>query len=79
MTEWYLSKTLWGNVIAAGALFVSTQYGYVISGPETALIFSAINFMLRSITGSPLETDSSIRDYINPKVSAPVSPSEAVK
>lgn len=56
MTTWYASKTLWANVIAALAVFASTQFGYVVTEQEIALTFLAINAVMRSITGSELET-----------------------
>ena len=54
-TKWYKSKTLWSNLIAAGSLFASSQFGYTITESEVALIFLAINSVMRSITGGSLE------------------------
>ena len=55
MKQWYKSKTVWANIIAALALFVSVQFGYTVTAEETALILAAINLVLRTITKEPLE------------------------
>ena len=55
MTKVIESKTLWVNVLAAIGLFVSSQFGYTISGAETGILMAAINAVLRAITKEPLE------------------------
>jgi len=55
MKRWYLSKTLWVNIIAAIAVFISAQFGYTVTAEETAVILAAINLVLRTITKEPLE------------------------
>jgi len=52
--KWYASKTLWANLIAAIAVFIQSQFSYVID-PQTQLyIVAAINFGLRFVTKDPV-------------------------
>lgn len=54
MKAWYLSKTLWLNIIAAIALLVQTRFGFILD-PETQTGFLAlINVLLRIITKEQL-------------------------
>lgn len=55
MTEAWKSKTLWVNVLAALALFISTQFGYQITAEETGVALALINIILRTVTNEPLE------------------------
>jgi hypothetical protein len=55
MTQVWKSKTLWVNVIAALALFVSAQFGYQITAEETGVALAIVNMLLRTITNEPLE------------------------
>jgi hypothetical protein len=55
VTQIWKSKTLWVNILAALALFVSTQFGYQITAEETGLALALINMILRAITNEPLE------------------------
>jgi uncharacterized membrane protein len=55
MTKVLKSKTLWINVMAAIALFASSQFGYQITEQETGLALVAVNMILRAITNEPLE------------------------
>lgn len=53
--KFWESRTMWINVIAVVALSVQTQTGFVV-GPELqALVLSAVNLFLRSITDRPIE------------------------
>ena len=52
---WYLSKTLWINVIALSALLIQSQYGFVISPEEQLGIITVANLILRAITGKELK------------------------
>ena len=51
---WYLSKTLWVNVIAIIAIIVQGRFGYVISPEAQFSILAIVNVILRSITKQPL-------------------------
>lgn len=55
MTKVLYSKTLWTNVIAAVGLFLSSQFGYVLSGAEVGIALAAVNGVLRATTNEPLE------------------------
>lgn len=52
--RWYLSKTLWVNAIALVALFLQSQYGFVIDAEEQVAIVAVINLVLRFVTKQPL-------------------------
>ncbi len=53
--KWYKSKTFWVNILAAFALVAQSQFGWVISPEGSAMILAGINFLLRLITGKPIE------------------------
>jgi hypothetical protein len=55
MTKVWLSKTFWVNILAAVALFVSSQYGVTLSAETTGFVLIGINMILRAITNEPLE------------------------
>lgn len=55
MTKVLYSKTLWVNVLAAIGLFVSSQFGYTLSGEEIGIALAGINGILRATTNEPLE------------------------
>lgn len=50
----YTSKTLWTNVIAALALFVQQQYGYVVDPSLQAYALMVVNLVLRTVTKTGL-------------------------
>ena len=54
MKKWYLSKTLYINVLAAVALFLQNQYGYVLPAEFQAYLLIVINLVLRTITKTGL-------------------------
>jgi len=55
MKSWYLSKTLWLNVIAIAVIIIQCETEYVIS-PEVQLgALGVINFILRLITKEELK------------------------
>lgn len=54
MKNWYLSKTLWLNAIAAIALLIQTRYGFIIDAEIQAALLTLINAGLRIITKEPL-------------------------
>jgi hypothetical protein len=56
MKTWYLSKTLWVNIIAAIALLVQTQTGFIVDAEAQAGILAVINLILRLITSTGLTT-----------------------
>ena len=48
--KWYQSKTLIANVLAAGALLLQSEFGYLFSPEAQAFMLMGINFALRLIT-----------------------------
>jgi uncharacterized membrane protein len=55
MTKFWASKTFWVNLLAAVALFTSSQYGVTLSAETTGLALVGINMVLRVVTNDPLE------------------------
>jgi hypothetical protein len=55
MTKFWASKTFWINLLAAVALFVSSQFGVTLTGETTGLALVVINMILRAMTNEPLE------------------------
>jgi len=53
--KWYLSKTLWMNLVALAAMIIQSQYGFVIAAEEQAAIIVVANIILRGITNEQLE------------------------
>ena len=49
--KWYLSKTIWVNVVATAAIAVQAATGKTVASPEIQLaILSGINLILRAVT-----------------------------
>lgn len=55
MKKWYLSKTLWINLIAIGGIILRAQYDFILSPAEEVAILALINLALRVITKEELE------------------------
>ena len=53
--KWYQSKTLWTNLVAAAAIFVSDSFGIEITAEEAGAVLVMINLFLRVVTKQPLE------------------------
>jgi len=51
---WYLSKTLWTNIVALSALLIQMKYGFLISPEEQIAILTFANLILRAMTGKEL-------------------------
>jgi len=52
--KWYVSKTVWINVIAAVSIFAQIKYGFIIDASTQALGLTLINLVLRKITKDPV-------------------------
>jgi hypothetical protein len=52
--KWYSSYTLWGNFLAAIALFLNAQYGIQLSPETQVIIMGVLNAVFRAITKKPL-------------------------
>ena len=53
--KWYQSKTLWTNMVAAAAIFVSGSFGIELTAEETGAALVVINLVLRLVTKQPLK------------------------
>ena len=56
MKKWYASRTVWVNLMAAVAIIVQTQTGFVIDEEAEAAIIIIVNLFLRAITSEGLTT-----------------------
>jgi len=52
--QFYKSRTLWVNLLAAVAFFVQAQFGFVIPAELQGMILGAINMILRLDTTEPV-------------------------
>ena len=52
--KWYVSKTLWANVVMVGAILLQGPLGFTISLELQALIMAGVNVALRAITKEPI-------------------------
>lgn len=51
MKKWYLSKTMWVNIIATIGIITQTVTGHDVISPEVqGIILALINIILRIIT-----------------------------
>ena len=56
MKKWYLSKTLWFNVVAV-AVFIASAFGYADFIPDAdvlAIVAAVLNLVLRLVTNDKL-------------------------
>lgn len=53
--SWYESKAIWLNAIAIVVLIAQIEWGLIIPMEVQAIILAGINFVLRLITGKPIE------------------------
>lgn len=54
MKKFYLSRTLWVNILGAIAMFVQKQYGFVVPPEYQAYALFVVNIILRVITKEEL-------------------------
>lgn len=52
--KWYLSKTFWVNVVAAGGLILQVNTGFIVGPEYQALALTLINLGLRKVTRDPV-------------------------
>jgi len=48
--KFYKSKTFWANIIAAGAILLQSQFGFVVDIEAQSAIIIVGNLILRGIT-----------------------------
>ena len=53
--KFWLSKTLWVNMLAIAALIIQSQTGYVFSPEAQVSILGVLNVLLRVVTKIPIE------------------------
>ena len=51
---WFLSRTLWLNILAMVAMIIQSRYGFVISVEEQVAIITVANIILRIFTDQEL-------------------------
>ena len=51
---WFLSRTIWINVVAIAALILQAKYGFIICAEEQAAALVIINLLLRAVTKKEL-------------------------
>jgi len=52
---WYTSKTLWVNIVAVGASYITDAYGIKVDARLQIIALCILNAILRSITKRPIE------------------------
>jgi len=52
----YLSKTLWVNIIACATIMIQARYGFIVSPELQGVALVIINIILRAITKEELST-----------------------
>ena len=53
--KWYISKTVWLNVLATIAIIAQAQYGFVLAPEVQGYVLTGLNFLLRLITKEKVE------------------------
>jgi len=56
MKPWYMSRTLWVNIIAIVVLVAQMQFGFEVDEEAELAILAVINLIMRIITKQPLTT-----------------------
>ncbi|NDY41235.1 hypothetical protein G3N55_00020 [Dissulfurirhabdus thermomarina] len=52
--QWWMSRTLWTNVLAIVAIILQGQFGYVLSPETQVMVLGAVNALLRLVTRQPI-------------------------
>ena len=52
--SWYLSKTLWVNILAIAVLIVQSELGWNVTPEQSLIILGGINALLRIISKKEL-------------------------
>lgn len=52
--KWYLSKTVWINVIALAGFVVQTQTGFLLTPEVQAMALTLVNLAVRAVTKQEL-------------------------
>jgi len=53
--KWYISKTVWLNILATIAIIAQAQYGFVLAPEVQGYVLTGLNFLLRLITKEKVE------------------------
>ena len=48
--KWYFSKTVWINFFALAAIYLQTEFGFILSPELQASALTLINLGLRAVT-----------------------------
>ena len=54
MKKWYLSKTIWAQVVAVLAIVVQLKTGWIVDPALQGSLLVLINLVLRGLTNKPL-------------------------
>jgi hypothetical protein len=52
--KWYLSKTVWINIVALVGLIVQTQTGFLLTPEVQAMALTLVNLAVRTVTKQEL-------------------------
>jgi len=52
--KWYMSKTIWINLIALGAMIMQTQTGFIVTPEVQAMGLTLVNLAIRAVTKQEL-------------------------
>ena len=55
MKKWYTSKTLWVNIIAIGAVALSSFGGIIVTPEESVALLAVVNLVVRIFTKEELQ------------------------
>lgn len=48
--KWYVSKTVWVNILALAGLILQSQFGFIFTPETQAFVLSLVNLGLRTVT-----------------------------
>lgn len=52
--KWYMSKTVWINIVALAALILQTQTGFILTPEFQAMALTFVNLGVRAVTSREL-------------------------
>ena len=48
--KWYMSKTIWINIVALAGLILQTQTGFLLTPEIQAMALTLVNLAVRAVT-----------------------------
>lgn len=52
--KWYMSKTVWINIVALAGLIAQTQTGFILTPEIQAMALTLVNLAVRAVTKQEL-------------------------